>query len=66
MSTTRTITVRDHEVYVRTIEVPDEKPAKRAPYTAITGGHRTAVWTAAAGILVLVVALMPTFVGLFH
>jgi hypothetical protein len=65
MTTTRTITVRDHEVFVRTVTVPDEGPSD-APFTAITGGHRTAAWTAAAALLVGVAAFMPSIVALFH
>jgi hypothetical protein len=63
MSVTRTVTVHDHEVTVRTVEVPEEKAEA---FTAITGGRRTAALTAAVGLLVVVVALMPAFVGLFH
>ncbi|AMM19121.1 hypothetical protein AX769_01945 [Frondihabitans sp. PAMC 28766] len=65
MTITRTVTVRDHEVYVRTIEVPDETPATE-PFTAITGGRRTAALTAAGGVLVVVLALMPEIVRIFH
>ncbi|RKR76198.1 hypothetical protein [Frondihabitans australicus] len=65
MSITRTITVRDHEVTVRTVEVPDEAPA-REPFTAITGGRRTAAWTAAVALFVAAVALMPTVVAAFR
>lgn len=65
MTTTRTITVRDHEVFVRTVTVPDEAPAE-APFIAITGGHRTAAWTAAGVLLVAAVAFMPSIVALFH
>ncbi|ARC58148.1 hypothetical protein AS850_13775 [Frondihabitans sp. 762G35] len=64
MTTTRTITVHDHEVSVRTVVVPDEP--KAAPYTAITGGRRTAAWTVAVGALVVAVALMPALTALFH
>ncbi|GAA4267234.1 hypothetical protein [Frondihabitans peucedani] len=63
MSITRTITVRDHEVTVRTVEEPD---AHAEPFTAITGGRRTAAVTAVAGVLVVVVAVMPAVVQLFH
>ncbi|GAA4679220.1 hypothetical protein [Frondihabitans cladoniiphilus] len=63
MTMTRTVTVHDHEVTVRTVEVPDEKPEA---FTAITGGRRTAACTAAVGVLVVVVAVMPVAVNLFH
>ncbi|BDZ48089.1 hypothetical protein GCM10025867_03300 [Frondihabitans sucicola] len=63
MSLTRTVTVHDHEVTVRTVEVPDEKTES---FTAITGGRRTAALTAAAGVFVVVLALMPEVVRLFH
>ena len=67
MATTRTITVHDHEVFVRVVEVPDEISSVPAvPFTAITGGSRTMAYTAALGVLTLAVALMPTIVGLFH
>lgn len=65
MTTTRTVTVRDHEVFVRTVEVPDETPASE-PFTAITGGRRAAAFTAAGGIFVIVLALMPVIVSIFH
>lgn len=63
MSITRTITVHDHEVTVRTVETPDEASE---PFTAITGGRRTAAFTAAAGLFVVVLAVMPAVVQLFH
>lgn len=65
MTMTRTITVTDHEVLVRTVEVIDEAPVQE-PFTAITGGPATAAYTAAAGALVLVVAFMPAITALFH
>ncbi|MCU1527042.1 MAG: hypothetical protein JWP75_805 [Frondihabitans sp.] len=64
MTTTRTVTVHDHEVFVRTIEVPDE--VSQASFSEITGGRRTAAITASVGILVVVVALMPTITNFFH
>jgi hypothetical protein len=64
MATTRTVTVHDHEVFVRVIEEPEE--TSHARFRGITGGRRTAALTAAAGILVVVVAFMPTITGFFH
>lgn len=64
MAYTRTVTVVDHEVFVRTVEVPDEIPAE--PFTAITGGRATAAFTAAGGLLVVALALMPAITALFH
>jgi hypothetical protein len=63
MSITRTVTVHDHEVTVRTVEVPDDD---HQPFTAITGGRRVAAFTAAAGALVVAIAVMPAVVQLFH
>jgi hypothetical protein len=63
MSISRTVTVHDHEVTVRTVEVPDEKAE---PFTGITGGRRTAAGTAALGVFVVVLAVMPAIVNLFH
>jgi hypothetical protein len=45
--------------------VPDEAPPATT-FTAVTGGHRTAAWTAAAALLVGAVAFMPSIVALFH
>ena len=64
MSFTRTVTVIDHEVYVRTVEVPDESPTEA--FTAITGGRRTAAFTAAAGLFVVALALMPVLTAVLH
>ncbi|KQQ28737.1 MULTISPECIES: hypothetical protein [unclassified Frondihabitans] len=64
MSFTRTVTVIDHEVVVRTVEVPDEAPAQT--FTAITGGRRTAAFTAAGGLFVIALALMPAVTAAFH
>lgn len=66
MTTTRTITVRDHEVSVRTVTVTDEVSAGIEPFTAITGGRRTAAFTAAGGLFVVALALMPLLVNVFH
>lgn len=71
-TTTRTVTVRDHEAFVRTvtIDTPDvadaTKGKREAEYTAITGGRRTAALTVVVGVVVVVVALLPAIAQLIH
>jgi hypothetical protein len=62
MATTRTITVHDHEVVVRTVEVPDET----VPNALFRGGRRGTVFAVGIAGTIAAAALLPAIVDALH